>query len=263
MPTLFFKTEVTVPSDYNYVEVKQIPYDPWARFAYKPGIDLYQQCHDYIRPELHFEKPAIVIKEIEECVRNHWDQVNWGFDAKQQTYLDFKIENYVCDENRMETTAPVEIELWRNDNDRQTRTVFVLHHTDSSQIHLISNFVSPEECKALEQAQGDSEQTKTSSGGKMRPNQIRKASIARVDVPWKDPNDLVTKTGRRVFDYVNHIHPTLEITHEGQEPIQAIRYEGRGRDEPYPDQYKSHCDSDCNGQEVSEGQRVATVVMYW
>lgn len=252
------------------MKLKQLPYDPIAHFSYTPGIDLYQQCHDHVRPELWFEPPNKIQTTIEACIREHWEQVDWGDNyynqnANLQTYMDYKMEDYLCDDPRFKTSAPLHIDLWQSLSDLRTRTVFILHETPSSHIHLLSNFVTAEECRAIEQmTQGNLEGTKTSDGkGGVKPNQVRKAQIARVDIPWENLDDPITRMGRKVFEYVDHIHPNLKITHEGQEPFMAIQYHGRGKDDPHPDQYKSHCDSDCNGQSVRKGQRVATMVMYW
>jgi hypothetical protein len=262
---------VTVTVDFDLI-IEEIPYDPVLKFSYQAGADLYQQCHDYLVLELKGKPPGKILSSIEQCITNHFDKVDWGFQgAHLQAYLDTKLESFICNNNAgMETTPPVEIALWKpKTGDKRMRTVFVLHQSPSSQIHMIANFISQEECAAIENAATSWSGTETSDGqgGGDKPNQIRKATIARVDIPWdangNGDNYLIQQTGHRIFEYVNHIHPSLGIREAGQEPLMAIRYQGRGRDDPHPDQYKSHCDSDCMGQTVRQGQRVATMIMYW
>jgi hypothetical protein len=245
-----------------------------SKFAYQAGLDLYEQCRDYLVTELEGKPPGTIMSSIEQCVTNHFHRVEMGLQGTQlQAYLDYKLEDFFCNNHEgMETTPPVEIELWRpKTGDRRMRTVFVMHQTPSSKIHIIANFISQEECAAIENAATGWALTKTSDRqGGFKPDQIRDATIARVDIPWDaNGNDdtvdqkLIQQTGRRIFDYVNHTYPTLGITEAGQEPLMAIHYQGRGRDDPHPDQYYSHCDSDCTGKTVRQGQRVATMIMYW
>ena len=42
----------------------------------------------------------------------------------------------------------------------------------------------------------------------------------------------------------------------------SIQYQGRGDDDPSPDNYRPHCDGDCAGLQHKRGGRVATMVMY-
>jgi hypothetical protein len=46
------------------------------------------------------------------------------------------------------TSAPKEIRMW--DYNGTVREVHVLHRRKSSQIHVVNDFISPEECAAIE-----------------------------------------------------------------------------------------------------------------
>ena len=61
-----------------------------------------------------------------------------------------EMENKTCADPNMETTTPKEIKTWTHKGvDRQ---VGILHDRPSSQIHIISNFISRSECDAVEAA---------------------------------------------------------------------------------------------------------------
>ncbi|CAB9505147.1 Prolyl 4-hydroxylase subunit alpha-3 [Seminavis robusta] len=280
--------EVTVTTDFDLSVEEKVRHgnnhSQMDQFVYQPGTDLYQQCHDYLATSSSTTSPSAMVSRIENCVTHHFDSVqDWSFTGgysrppRLSTYLDVKLEDYVCHQPLMTTSLPISVEeIELNNNNHHHQRVMVLHQTPSSQIHLIPNFVTAQECVAMNDmanASNDNwDATKTSDGrGGHRPNRIRKATIARVDIPWDDNDNeeeddtvfMLQETRQRIFDYMHHVHPDLGVTSPaGQEPLMAIRYQGRGKDEPYPDQYKSHCDADCSGQPIQKGQRVATMVMY-
>ena len=201
-----------------------------------------------------------MMEAIENCIVDHFDKVDWGFDANVQTYINNNMETYVCNEPRMETTEPIETRYWTSKHDQLSRYALILQENEGSSIHLIPKFVSREECRAMEeQAEPHFEATKTTDA------QGRLAIISPIEIPWEkeDVNDPIARTGRRIFDYAQHVLPGMDITHEGQEPLLATHYFGRGREDPTPDQYKAHCDTDCTGKPIRYGQRVATMILYW
>jgi 2OG-Fe(II) oxygenase superfamily len=86
---------------------------------------------------------------------------------------------------------------------------------------------------------------------------------AGIRVPWEKEHqgDLIAAVMRRVYNYTNHATGFgLEV--EGQEDIMSIQYFGRGEGDKAPDQYRPHCDGDCNSLPHKRGGRVATMVMY-
>ena len=206
------------------------------------------------------ESPDFIVEKIENCIKDNFDNVDWGFEANMSTYINDKLEDYTCSETRMATTEPIETRYWTSKHDQLTRYALILHQDEKSSIHLIPKFVSQEECRAVEeQADPHFEATQTTDA------QGKLAMISPVNIPWEmeHSNDHIAKTGRRIFEYAKHILPGMDIAHEGQEPLLATHYYGRGHEDPQPDQFKSHCDTECTGKPLRDGQRVATMILYW
>ena len=87
---------------------------------------------------------------------------------------------------------------------------------------------------------------------------------AGVRVPWEreSKGDLIARVVRRLYDYTNDA-VGYNLTVEGQEDLMSIQYFGVGRNSTEsPDQYRPHCDGDCDGLPHKTGGRVATMVMY-
>ena len=229
-------------------------------FKFQPGMDLFEQCKRYVLGESSTETPGVIGEKIESCMKDHLGAIDWDADVTPSTYINDKLEEYACNETRMETTEPVETRYWTSKYDELTRYALILHQDENSSIHLIPKFISDEECRATEeQAEPHFEATKTGD------TQGKLAMISPVPIPWEKEtsNDPVARTGRRIFEYAQHVLSSMDITHEGQEPLVATHYYGRGNKDLQPDQYKSHCDSDCTGKPSREGQRVATMILYW
>lgn len=172
-------------------------------------------------------------------------------------------ENYTCADFDMPTTEPLSSHKWNDKGVR--RQVDVMLDRPASKIHLVKNFISPEECKAMEEEAQKNLHRATVADGKggseVSPN--RKAMQAGIVIPWhleKEANPLTT-ISRRVYDYVNHVLG-MNIKENGQENLMSIQYFGRGKNDTEPDRYTPHCDGDCNGLEFKTGNRMATIVMY-
>lgn len=248
---------------------KEAPNNNNGGFQYQPGIDLYVQCRDQILSTNSQDSPIVIIEMIRSCIKDHFDKVEWEHPIKMQTYMDSEMEDYICNEPRMETTPAISTQDWTtNETEQQqrSRTVRVLHETPSSSIHLISDFVSEKECNAMEEvAEPLFQGTKAADRkGVLRPNMVRKASIAPVEIPWEEDCSTcpITRTRRRVFEYARRALPQLNLTDAGQELFMAVHYRGRGKDHPHPDQYKAHLDFSMAGP-LQTGARIATMVMYW
>lgn len=172
-------------------------------------------------------------------------------------------ENYTCSDPTRETTPPMEERLWTHNG--VTRKVGVLHSRPSSQIHILHNFISPEECDAVNQAAQPTLHRGTVADGKggSRLSEARKAWQAGLTVNWaaEEAGDPIAAVSRRLLDYINHA-TGYNMSTAGQEDLMAIQYFGNGTSDPSPDRYMPHCDGDCNGLPHKTGGRVATMVMY-
>jgi len=172
-------------------------------------------------------------------------------------------ENYTCADFDLPTSDAVEDTEW--DDGTVVRDVKILLDRPASKVHIVKNFISVEECIAMEDAARPKLHKATVADGKggseLSPN--RKALQAGIKIPWhleKERNPLTT-ISRRVYDYVNHVLG-MNIDEHGQEDLMSIQYEGRGENDTAPDRYMPHCDGDCNAMPFKTGNRMATMVMY-
>ncbi|MGV2389772.1 MAG UNVERIFIED_CONTAM: hypothetical protein LVR29_20510 [Microcystis novacekii LVE1205-3] len=110
----------------------------------------------------------------------------------------------------------------------------------SSQIHVVDNFISEEECIAMEKAAARTLHKATVADGKggSRLSDHRKAMQAGIRVPWHEEQsgNPIARLSRRVYDYTNYAL-NLNIDEHGQEDLMSIQYFGRGRDDEHPDRY--------------------------
>lgn len=186
-----------------------------------------------------------------------------AFQAQIRQKMAEGYENYTCADYAMPSTEPAETKYWRFKG--RSREVNVLLDRPASKVHYVKDFISPEECDAMEAAAKTSLHRATVADGKggseLSPS--RKAMQAGIKIPWaleKDENPLTT-ISRRVYDYANYVLE-MDIKENGQEDLMSIQYFGRGENEEEPDRYSPHCDGDCTGMDFKHGNRMATMVMY-
>mmetsp|Transcript_2137 Transcript_2137/g.5933 ORF Transcript_2137/g.5933 Transcript_2137/m.5933 type:complete len:474 (-) Transcript_2137:1490-2911(-) len=186
------------------------------------------------------------------------------FQAELRMDISDRMENHTCGDPAAETSAPIRTQTWEYLG--TTRNVKILHDRPSSQIHAIEDFISPEECKAIQDAAEKKlhRGTVADGSGGSRLSDVRKAMQAGVRVPWdkEHQGDPIAAVMRRLYNYTNDaVGYNLQV--EGQEDIMSIQYFGRGLNATEsPDQYRPHCDGSCAGLPHVHGSRVATMVMY-
>ncbi|KAL7550514.1 hypothetical protein ACHAWF_013733 [Thalassiosira exigua] len=172
-------------------------------------------------------------------------------------------ENYTCADFDLPTTDPESVYSWRYRG--KDHTVGVLLDRNQAKIHYVKNFITPEECAAIEAAAAPilHKATVADGAGGSHLQKSRKAMQAGVAVPWdkEEDGDLIAAVSRRLYTYVNDA-TGYGIEEAGQEDLMSIQYSGRGLDDPEPDQYMPHCDGQCDGLQFQTAGRVATMVMY-
>uniref|UniRef100_A0A7S3L8G7 Fe2OG dioxygenase domain-containing protein n=1 Tax=Amphora coffeiformis TaxID=265554 RepID=A0A7S3L8G7_9STRA len=243
--------------------------------ARKEATNLVEECQAIAKKTLESAKDdqsAVdkAMKDLVLCVEggvaSRLEEVNEeiGFQTRVRKSIAEKLENYTCIDEKLESTDDVSTSTWVDKN-RRRRTVHVKHDRPASQIHVIENFISEEECKAMEeQAKPKLHKATVADGrGGSRLSENRKAMQAGIKVPWEleAKGDHIAKLSRRVYDYTNHVLG-LNIDEKGQEDLMSIQYFGRGRNDEEPDRYTPHCDGECTGQPHKSGTRMATMVMY-
>jgi len=202
---------------------------------------------------------------VETSVSKQMEEANEeiAFQADIRTKMAERWENYTCADYDMPTSDSVRSEVWYYKG--QKRNVEVLLDKPASKVHLVKNFISVEECEAMETSAKKTLHRATVADGKggSELSISRKAMQAGIKIPWhkeKDGNKLTTLS-RKVYDYVNHVLD-MDIKENGQEDLMSIQYKGRGEDDTEPDRYTPHCDGDCNGLDFKMGTRMATMVIY-
>jgi len=173
-------------------------------------------------------------------------------------------ENYTCADFNLTTSPTIRNVTWTNKDTNYN--IGILHEREHSKIHLLSDFITDEECQAMEDAANPILHVAVVDDGKggVEVSKHRKALQAGIKVAWdkEEEGDLIARLSRRVYDYANHVLPGLNIRENGQEDLMSIQYAGRGKNDSEPDQYMPHCDGACAGLPHRYGSRVATTVLY-
>ncbi len=244
--------------------------DDYAIEAPTEAEQIMESCRSYADRALAMgQNPNQVMESLMNCME---EEASEAFQRKNEEkayhqqlrlQLSSQLEPFTCLGNQ-ETTMPEEYREWV-DPDGTLRQVGILHERAASQIHVIPDFITAEECQAItDEAQPILHRGTVADGkGGSKLSEHRKAWQAAIPFGWNNPESLIAQVGRRVYAYTNHA-TGYNLTTDGQEDLMSIQYFGQGADskEP-PDQYKPHCDGECAGLPSKRGARVATMVMYW
>lgn len=271
---------VTVTESSNQVAVVKeglvVTLEDSNALAHDASMSSLELCRQIAKEDLAegFEAKAVLHELslcLEDAATNLFKQKNdeIAFESKLRMDISALLENHTCADPLRETTPPKEIRTWTHEDKpgyNATRQIAILHDRPDSQIHALENFISKEECDAVTEAASKKlhRGTVADGAGGSRLSDHRKAWQAGIKVHWEKEKDgdLIARVMRRVYDYTNHaVHYNLTI--EGQEDLMSIQYFGKGKDSlESPDQYRPHCDGDCDGLPHKTGGRVATMVMY-
>lgn len=212
------------------------------------------------------EDPTSALQVLNTCLENKLaallqdKNAELAFQADLRTSMSATAENYTCADETRETSTPKQVREWTHEG--VTRQAQILHDRPSSQIHVVIDFISSQECEALVEAAAPTLHRGTVADGKggSKLSENRKAWQAGVKVDWSTDN-AIAAVSRRLFDYANHA-TGYNMTVDGQEDLMSIQYFGKGLQDKTPDRYMPHCDGDCDGKPLKTGGRVATMVMY-
>lgn len=264
-------TNVTVSGDPEQVIVVRDETDSATKTSKRESQEWVsgriEICKERAKLALQNGDPADVLtKGLSDCIvaqiAELFEEKNAELAAEDslRTQIAFEAENYTCADPDKETSDPVHEFLWSHEGIQ--RRVEILHDRPSSQIHVLHDFISTEECLAIQNAADKHLHRGTVADGKggHRLSESRKAWQAGIKVNHETDNP-ISKVQKRLFAYANEM-TGLNMTLQGQEDIMSIQYFGKGEDDPTPDRYTPHCDGDCNGRPHKKGGRVATMVMY-
>lgn len=161
-----------------------------------------------------------------------------SFQAKVRTTIAAELENYTCVDDSLDSSPDVSTHEWVMPD--ATRLVHVKHDRPSSQVHVVENFISEDECVAMETEAARTLHRATVADGKggSQLSNNRKAMQAGIKVQWdkEAEGDLIARLSRRVYDYTENVLK-LGIKEHGQEDLMSIQYFGRGRNDTEPDRY--------------------------
>jgi len=144
------------------------------------------------------------------------------------------VDDYICSDEKVNTTKE-----WRNYT-WAGRHVSVLHDSDNSEIQLIRNFISDEECRDIEQEANNlnSLMQDTNEVSQMR---IQESAIR------------ATLIRRKIFELAQK--EGFQFDSAGQEPLRfSVLREGYSQG--------PKCNGDCNGRIYEQGKRIATVLVF-
>lgn len=136
-----------------------------------------------------------------------------SFQASVRKDVASNLENYTCADETLDTTEDLETQVWDH-HDGVKRTVHVKHERPASRIHVVENFISEDECKAMEESAAKTLHRATVADGKggSQMSDNRKAMQAGIKVKWDKEHDeeqgmetYIAQLSRRVYDYTNHV----------------------------------------------------------
>jgi len=122
-------------------------------------------------------------------------------------------------------------------------------------VYLVHDFASDAECDyMLNLTIPDMTPSVVSGGGTSR---ARQSWSVNMYPDWYDEFNVVTRMSRRKFAFARDVAGYEELAEgPGQEPINAVYYKD------WDDQYRPHCDGECNGGPYRRGQRIASSLTY-
>jgi hypothetical protein len=78
------------------------------------------------------------------------------------------MENYTCADPSMESSDPIREETWWKSRDHKPRNIKIMFDRPASKIHVVEDFISLEECEAMEKAAVPKLHRATVADGKVR-----------------------------------------------------------------------------------------------
>lgn len=171
------------------------------------------------------------IADLDECVRDrfigHVETLQSELSEQRwmRTEMSNQMENHTCLDPALDSSSDdVFNETWVNQG--KEHVVHVKLNRPASRIHVIDDFISDEECRAIERGTLSRLARGIIADGKGGVTYLsaRKALQAIIHVNWTremDDDPTVTLL-RRVYNYTNHVLG-LNVSERGQEPPAVIQ----------------------------------------
>ena len=174
------------------------------------------------------------------------------------------IGSYTCADElkEMKDTKADKSTIWSYN--RKKYSVGLMLDRQNSKVHVIKDFISDKECKAIETDAEVSliEASIPGATGEGRVDGPPTAMVADVRVPWNKESwgNPIATLSRRVLEYAKRA-TGLPLKEEDDEDLSFTHNTAQG-DEKKLYLFESNCMEGCFGQPFHTGERVATVVMY-
>ena len=224
----------------------EIEHSDTKTIAEKAASEILDTCQQTAKASLQASSSSSntseILEQLAACVQDGIAQKievaneEIKFQTDIRTDMSDLLEEYTCYDDTMKTSEAKSTKNWKN------RQVDVLLERPAAKIHYIHNFITAEECLAIqEEAEPDLKDATVADGeGGSEIDESRKAKQAGIEVDWEkeEAGDLIARLSRRVYDYTNHVLPMFEIEEAGQEDIMSIQYFGRGKEDEAPDRYR-------------------------
>lgn len=216
--------------------------------------DIVDTCKKQAKDQLSAGRlPNEVFKSMSDCVVAGTSRSlqalseEVAFERSLRESISGKVEDYTCSDKLIETTKATEIRQWSYATENITRNAQLLHERQASKIHMIEDFISEEECAAIQEAAAPILHRGTVADGKggSKLSDHRKAMQAGIRIPWEleETGHPLPRLFRRIYAYTNDA-TGFGMSVEGQEDLMSIQYFGRGEGDEAPDRYRPHCDGD-------------------
>ncbi|KAL3905515.1 MAG: hypothetical protein SGARI_004422 [Bacillariaceae sp.] len=144
------------------------------------------------------------------------------FQREVRTTASVNSENFTCSNPQLETSPDVRTEEWTSPKDNVTRIEHIKLDRPTSRIHVVEDFASPAECKAMEEEAAKRLQVASTADGKggTKISLSRKAMQAAINPKFTQDGEavdgnLIAVLSGRVYEYVNHVLG-MGIEHHGQ-----------------------------------------------
>jgi prolyl 4-hydroxylase len=121
-------------------------------------------------------------------------------------------------------------------------------------VAIVPNFATDQECEELMKAGGSDEDMGRAHEDE-GPSSYRRSYSSNIDVDYENRTNMITRFAERMFAFVRGV-TGYEVYGPGQEPINAVLYKNAG------DEYRPHCDGNCDGEQYPFGARLATSILY-
>jgi len=166
-----------------------------------------------------------------------------------------RLRKYACSDLSLNTTKPIRDPYLVKIGGKEY-TVNMLFETDNAKIWTVDDFVTESECNVIvESGRPNLERaTIADEDGKSIVSEHRKAYQATYELSAYDNTEPLWNLYQRTYSVTNKI-AKMNLPLDGQEEFTIIQYNKE-------DEYKSHCDGDCNNEVHNLGGRVATAILY-